>query len=169
MADIDVNGQAVPAEHYSDAKKLEMDAKVDLFKITLNDEATILYMKRNSTVTWQGNEYYGTGAKISGVGNYADDQVSRPTLDIFNPASVYSSLVDQGLLENGSVARYRVLKEHLDADQNIFQKMIWRISRVASLRDGLISLELRGIADGPRLIMPPRMFIPPDFPAVSLS
>jgi len=166
---INTGAMDVPAEQFADAKKLEADAYVDLFEIILNDKATKIRIKLNDDRNWQGHDYTGTGVRIEGVGSYADDQTSRPTFTLANPASVFSAPVGDGLLENGVVIRYRILKVHLDADLPIYRRQQWRISRVATVKSGFIGLELRDMLDGQQFLVPGRMFIPPDFPAVSLS
>lgn len=159
----------LPESHIEDSFKLEADGKVDLFQIHLAGSNAKLYLKLNNSVTWQGNTYEGTGIKLEGVAKYSDDQVARPKLTLFNPNGVYNSFVDQGFLDNGLIIRYRILKEHLDANLNIFMRQQWRISRVANLKSYYIVLELRDLMDGQAFQCPGRMFIPPEFSKVSLS
>lgn len=162
------NGLSIPDEHMSDSKKLEADAYVDLFEIHLSDGATTIFLKMNNTVSWNGNVYEGTGVKIDGVGNYSDDQVSRPKLSILNPEGIYSSLVNDGLLDNAKVYRYRVLREHLDGNIPIYRRQRWRVSRITSLSTPYIVMELRDMLDGQMFLTPSRMYIPPEFKSVSL-
>lgn len=162
-------GEPAPLQHIEDSKKLTADAYIDLFEIVLAGGGTKLYLKMNHSVDWQGNTYEGTGIKIEGVGTYADDEVARPKLTIFNPENVFSYLVDQGLLENAKVVRIRVLKEHIDDDLPIYRRQQWFVKRVASVRRGFIGLELRDMLDGQNFLTPGRMFIPPEFPMVSLQ
>lgn len=166
---IKFNGEPVPAEHVEDAQKLEADAYVDLFQIILSDKSSKIYLKINKDTDWQGNTYEGTGIQIDGVGVYADDTTSRPKLTIFNPQGVFSSLLDSGLLDNATIVRYRVLKAHIDADLPIYRRQQWKVSRVASVKTPFIQLELRDMLDGQNFQVPGRMFIPPDFPTVSLQ
>jgi len=162
-------GSPAPVQHIADSKKLEADAYVELFDIILSDNVTRILLKQNSNVTWQGQTYEGTGIQIEGVARYADDQLSRPKLTIFNPQGVFSYLIDQGHLENAIVKRTRVLKEHIDADLPVYRVEQWRVARVANVKKGFIGLELRGMLDGQNFLTPGRMFIPPDFPTVSLN
>lgn len=162
-------GEPAPIQHIEDSKKLTADAYVDLFEIVLAGGGTKLYLKMNKSVDWQGNTYEGTGIKIEGVGTYSDDEVARPKLTIFNPENVFSYLVDQGLLENAKVVRIRLLKEHLDDNLPIYRRQQWFVKRVASVRRGFIGLELRDMLDGQNFLTPGRMFIPPEFPMVSLQ
>lgn len=166
---VQFNGDPIPADHMEDALKLEADGYVDLFQIILPDGMSKIFLKQNQTIDWQGDTYEGTGIKIEGVGNYADDTVSRPKVTIFNPNGVYSYLVDQGLLDSASIARYRVLKEHIIADLPIYRRQQWKVTRISSVKSTFISLELRDMLDGQNFLTPGRMFIPPDFPTVSLS
>jgi hypothetical protein len=166
---IEISGESVPAAHYEDSLKLEADGYVDLFQIILSDKSSVLYLKINKDTDWQGNTYEGTGIKIDGVGNYADETVSRPKLTMFNPNGVYSYLLDQGLLDGATVARYRVLKYHIDNDLPVYRRQQWKVSRIASVKNPQIVVELRDMLDGQNFTTPGRMFIPPDFPTVSLQ
>lgn len=157
----------IPTSHVEDASKLEADGIVEFFQIHLSDNSSVIYVKMDSTVEWNGNEYQGTAIKLSGVGQFSDDETARPTLMLFNPAKVYSHLVDQGYLEGGTLTRYRVLAKHVEMNVPIFQRQKWKISRVASLRGDTITCELRDMMDGQNFVVPGRMYIPPDFPAVS--
>lgn len=159
----------VPASHIEDAHKLDADGYVEFFQIALADNSGTLYLKMNSDMTWQGHTYEGTGIKLDGVGSYADDQVSRPKLNLFNPDGIYSSLVDQGKLDNAIVTRIRVLKQDVDSNTNISRRQKWRISRIVTIKNPMIVCELRDMLDGQMFLVPGRMFIPPDFNAVSLS
>lgn len=166
---IEFNGEPIPQSHIEDSHKLDADAYIELFQIILSDKQSKLYLKLNKTGTWGGNTYEGTGIKMDGVAKYADDQVARPKVTIYNPEGVYSYLVDQGLLDGAIIVRYRVLKEDYEADRPIYRRQQWKVSRVASVKTGYIALELRDMMDGQNFLTPARMFIPPDFPTVSLN
>lgn len=165
---VQFNGEPVPASHMEDGLKLDADGIVDLYQIILADNAGIIYLKKDHDVTWQGNHYEGTGVMLDGVAQHSDDEVSRPKFTIFNPNGVYSYLLDRGMLDFATVVRYRVLKEHIDYDLPIYRRQQWRVSRIASVKNPAITLELRDILDGQNYTTPARMFIPPDFPLVSL-
>ena len=158
-----------PASHIEDANKLTADAKIDLFCIVLLDKVTKLFLKQDDTRTWQGDSYEGTAIKVSGVAQYADDQSSRPSLMLYNPRGVFNTFIDQGLVEGATVIRYRLLKAHLDADLPIYQRQKWKVSRIASMRGNALALELRDMLDGQIIITPARMYMPPDFPVMSLT
>lgn len=67
------------------------------------------------------------------------------------------------------ILRYRVLRKHIDMDVNIFQREMWMVSRVVGLKKEGIQLELRTTIDGPFFVIPARMFMPPEFPTVSMQ
>lgn len=157
----------LPIEHQKDAQKLEADGYVELFEITLRPSG-MLYLKQNNDVTWQGRNWEGTAIKMSGVTQSADEKASRPRLQVVNPAGIFSPLVYQGKLNRATVSRYRVLREHLLADLNIYRRQTWMVTRPASLTGQYIVLELRETTDGPNFTVPARYYAPPDFPVVNL-
>lgn len=163
------SGENIPLSHMQDSKKLEADAYIDLFQIVLKQDNGILYLKMNKTMEWQGNSYQGTLIKLTGVGSYADDQVSRPSLAIWNPEGVFSALVDKGILNNARVYRIRVLKDDLINNRPVYRRSQWKVSRVSALVAPFINLELRDMLDGQNFLTPARMFMPPEFPTVSLQ
>jgi lambda family phage minor tail protein L len=153
--------------HAEDRVKLEADGIVDLFKIELRDGGT-LRLKNNDTVTWQGASWEGIAIQLSGVHSSTDGELSRPTLTLANPQGVLSQYIINGHLEKSIVKRQRVLKQNLDLNLNIYEQQSWFISRVASINKLTVSFELRNPIDGPNFLSPYRMFLPPDFPAVSI-
>lgn len=163
------SGEPVPGQHVEDAQKLEADAYIELFEITLADKVTKLYLKLNKTGTWQGNTYEGYALKLDGVGKFANDEVARPKLSLYNPNGIYSSLVDSGQLDAATIVRYRLLKYDYDHNRPIYRRQQWKVSRVLGITSGVINLELRDLMDGQNFSVPGRMFIPPDFPTVGIQ
>lgn len=159
----------VPEEHLIDSKKLEADGYVELFEIELPSNQGKIYLKSDNDVTWQGNTYEGIAIKLDGVSKSSSEETSRPKLSIWNPSGVFSYLVDKGSLDNATIYRIRVLRQHLEEDMPIFRKQQWRVSRISSITRRNIAMELRDQLDGQFFQVPGRMFIPPDFPQVSLS
>lgn len=157
----------VPASVAADALSMQGDGKVDLFEIQLVDGA-IVYFHNANEVTWRGNTYTSNPIKISGVGDNADEQVARPTLIVGNPDGIFNPFVTQGLVEHAIVRRRRLLRKHLEGNQDIKATRSWRISRIVSLTTEAITCELRNPLDGPLALVPRRMYIPPEFPVVSL-
>lgn len=166
----------VTLEHKLDSQQMEADAYVDLFEIRLYPEG-VMYVCPTQSVFWQGNLYEYWGVQLTGVGNKSDEETARPKFSIANFAynvdqepikGVFSALNVQNKIEGGTVIRRRLLKTHLDNDEDIKIEMRWRVARIASLRRDIITLELRNYLDGPRFTIPARKFMPPEFPQVSL-
>lgn len=159
----------IPAQHVAENLKLEAaDAYVDLMELYLVPSGQV-YFKNSDTVTWQTKTYEGLAFKMSGVSKAADEQESRPTLTIVNPEALFSIAVEAGQLERATVIQRRIRRSDLDANNNVAQVRTWFVTRVAQLSDEMIAVELRDLTDGPNFLVPARMFLPPEWPVVSLS
>ena len=159
---------SIPQVHATDAVSLTADGIVELFHIILYPGTTHLYLKDNDNVTWNGNVYEGIPIQLRGTGSSADATVVRPTLNIFNPNAMFSAQVASGTIEGAEVIRYRVLRSNLSASTPIFIQHSWRVIRVSQLTRYNISLELREDIDGPNFLTPARMYMPPEFPSVTI-
>lgn len=170
---------AIPNEHVVDALKLEADGIVDLFEIHMISGARF-YFKNNDRVEWQGKTYEGWAGQLSGVETNSDEQESRPALVIANCGndaqdgsyyinSLFSPFVESGALDGAIVYRRRILRPHLDADLPISANRRWIVARIASMDEQTIALELRTPTEGTTFFVPARMYMPPEFPTVSLS
>ena len=157
----------IPASHAQDALKLTADAYVDLFEITLRPSGK-LYLKSNNDIEWQGKTWEGIALQLTGVFQNSGEESSRPRLNIVNPAGIFSAFIANNAIDRATINRYRVLKAHIDANTNIYRRQTWTVGRVASLNSKMIGLELRELSDGPNVLLPARVFAPPDFPVVSL-
>lgn len=157
-----------PESHLQDAQKLEADGVVELYEVQLVPSG-VLYIKNNNTVTYQGNTYDGIALQISGVSQNADEEVSRPQISIAQRAAEFSAAVAAGNLNNAIVIRKRVLLADVVADNGVFTEQSWRVGRVVTLNKHMIVLELRGQMDSQFFLFPPRIYMPPDFPQVSLA
>lgn len=152
-----------------DRVKLSADGLVYLYRIDLLQNNGSVFLKDNNTVTWQTKMWEGTAIKADGFEKSADEEVSRPKLYLSNENSRFNPYVKTKVLEGATVTRYRVLREHLEADLNIYEFSIWQLAQVLLLNNSLLQCELRKFYDTPRAVTPARMFIPPDFPTVRLS
>lgn len=158
----------IPTSHEVDAHLLTADGKVDLYKITLTN-GSVIYIKSNNDVTWQGNTYTGTVVQLTENNQSSDGQLARPKLMFANPLAAYSPLVAQGTLNNATVVRYRVLLADLLANNNIYQQNTWRLRRITALDRNQVTCELRDTIDGQYFTIPYRKFSYPDFPTVTLQ
>jgi lambda family phage minor tail protein L len=155
--------------HAEDSVKLEADGIIDLYRIDLTSGGGTLFLKANDTVTWQGHTWEGIAIQLSGYANSSDEEMSRPQLTVANPEGVLSQYVLNGHMEKALVKRIRVLRQNLLANLNIFDQQSWYVIRVSSVNRVMIAFELRNPIDGPNFLCPARMFLPPEFPAVSLN
>jgi len=160
----------IPLTHIQESQKLTAaDAQVDLYQITLKNKPVTFRFKNNDTVLWRGNEYEGLACQLTGDTRLADGEESRSSLRIMNPFGVFNMPARAGDLDLAIVTRKRVLRQHIDSNANIFEQRMWYVGRVVDLVAGQsISLELRNMTEGPGFQIPVRMYIPPEFPMVSL-
>lgn len=160
---------SVPLTHIQESQKLTADAQIDLYQITLKDSPTIFRFKNNDTVTWRGNLYEGMACRLQGDTRLADGEESRASLQVMNPFGIFNMPALVGDLDLATVVRKRVLRQHLDGNVNIFEQRMWYVGRISELISGQsITLELRNVTEGPAYQIPVRMYIPPQFPLVSL-
>lgn len=159
-----------PYEHIVEAQKLtDADAHIDLFQIALKNQPVVFRFKNNNTVVWRGNEYEGMACHLTGDSRTADGEEARSTLRIMNPFGIFNHPARQGDLDLAVVTRKRVLLQHIESNADIFEQRMWYVGRVAELISGQsVSLELRNMTEGPGYQIPVRMYIPPEFPLVSL-
>ncbi|RWB08778.1 MAG: hypothetical protein EOQ39_18805 [Mesorhizobium sp.] len=160
---------STPVTHRAEAQKLTADAQVDLYQIKLRNEDTYFRFKEGPTKTWQGNVYEEMAVKISGDTRTADGEESKPQLVVMNPLGVFNLAAKRNDLDLAFVTRRRVLLADLDADANIFEQRMWQIGRVPQLISGQsITFELKNLTEGANFQIPVRIYMPPEFPTVSL-
>lgn len=153
----------------ADAHQLHgADGRVQLFQVALAEGGT-LYMKPDNTVNYQGQTYEGWAIQITGTGQSATEEVSRPTLSFQNFNGTFSASVGRGELDQAVVTLWTVLKADLDSNTARYTEQMWYISQVMALNRNVIVFQLRGLSDSAVWMVPPRMFAPPDFPTVSLT
>ena len=174
----------IPETQLEDAQKLIADGIVQLYEIELAN-GTYLHLKQDNSVTWNGQTWTGIPILFEGYSTAQGDSYSRPTLSIANPDTVsdldgnarstFSSLVlpvegyPYGLLNRAKVTRYLVLYEDLKANRAIYQKKEWIIWFIKTINRNLIQVELRNRMDGVNFDVPARMYIPPEFPFITLK
>lgn len=158
-----------PQSHLEEGLKLTADAEVDLFEIILRNLPVTYRFRDGATVTWQGNVYETMACHLSGDMQSADGEEARPLLRIMNPLGIFNEAVINGDIDLAVVKRKRLLRAHLDADTNIFDQRMWYISRPRELISGQsLSLELRSMSEGAAFQIPVRIYMPPEFPFVTI-
>ena len=184
----------VPETQLEDAQKLIADGIVQLYEIKLAD-GTTYYYKQDNTAFWNGHTWTGIPILFEGYSTAQGDSYSRPTLSIANPdkmseidgysRSTLSSLINPmvvrdnndniiaeypyGLLYRAKVTRYLVLYEDFRANKLIYQKKKWIVWHIKTINKNFIQVELRNYMDGVNFDVPARMYIPPEFPFVTLK
>lgn len=157
----------IPDTHKIENLKLEADAYVDLFQIDLYNKTT-LRLKAGDDTEWAGYLWEGYPIELSGH-ELDSEKLSRPTLRVVNPEGIFSSLFISGDIEKATLYRYRVLRQDLDNNREIYQRLKWIIWNVKSITKNYAELELRNPMDGNNFNVPARLFIQPDFPSVTLG
>ena len=158
----------VPASHLADAQGISSDGYPKLFEIGLRAGGFIRIWD-GPEITWDGKTWESSGVQLSGISKSSSDDINRPTLTLQNPDGAFSTLVDQGFLNHATVTRYMVKLEHLMAGVVAFQRHRWRIATVTGLNRVHITCELRSSLDGQHFVVPTDMYIPPEYPMVSLT
>lgn len=156
-----------PSTHVTEGDKLDPQALVHLYELQLNPSG-VLYMSKDTEITWQGNLYQNLPIKVSGTKISASGQIPRPTLTISNPSGIYSKSVGDGLLDRAVLIERKVLRSDLEADLPVWDERRWYLSRLISDTALSISYQLRGLTDRQTGVMPIRMYIQPEFSSVRL-
>lgn len=157
---------SIPIEHVETSVALEADKPIDLWEFTLRSGA-IFRLRDGAQATFQGNTYEPCGLKMGGEGDYSDDQVARPTFGILDEYDAIAPYAAQGAFDYAVAIRRSVLPNHLEADLPIFAQRLWLVARCSGIANKIVQFELRAPNDMPDYQIPPRMYLPPEFPFVS--
>jgi phage-related protein len=151
------------------AVELSAEGIVHLYKVVLRAGSGDIYITPDDVTTWQGFTFQNMACQLTGVASHASEQSARPRFTVQNPDGAFTSIVAQGSLENARLTRYRLLRKHAEENINIYTSQTWRVSRVSSLNKFMFSVDLRSMDDRANFTIPSKTFIPPDFPAVTIS
>lgn len=154
-----------------EALKLNSEGYVELIEMYLPavNESYYLRFTNQADIEWNGHTWEGIGIQITGINVAGAGEVNRPTLQVMNPAGIFSAYIAQGKLNRGTVTRYRVLARHARSGQVISLRQIWKIGRTIALNRDTVSLELKSFMDGHAFTIPARQFFPPEFTHVKLG
>lgn len=159
----------LPQEHIDDAHKLIADGRVDLFALSPALGSTV-YFKPDNDATWQGVFYKGVPCQLVGETMTSEGwkppklQIGQPDIDI----SAFKALLFDGYVDGATVVRYRVLRDHLENDLDIKVTQTYRVKRVEGYGRTQIILQLATVSDTLGFMIPHRLYLAPDFPAVKL-
>lgn len=158
----------IPTPIRDQAQDLSPDALVSLYKLELTD-GTLIYFNPHITVTWRGNQYDEIACTFSQMERDSQGRANRPKFTFVNPGSIFTSPIQNGLLNNAALTRYRMHKADLDANNNYAVTELFHVSKILSLNKNTCSVELRGVFDGHMFKLPARAYYPPEFPHVRLQ
>lgn len=158
----------LPESHKIANEQLEGEAYYDLFEIRTRDNS-LIYLHKNSDVTWRGNLYKGWALTFSGAQEYSSEERSRPTLALMNIDGIFNPFIRDGVLNRAVVTRKRVLKQHILSNADVAQERKWLTWNPREVNRNVINLMLRTFSDGQGFTVPARRYMPPEFPYVSLG
>lgn len=157
-----------PIEHLSEARKLNPNPYVELFKIRINND-TYIWATAHPTIKWRNETWENYPLSFSGYTVQSTGEQSRPKLQIANPNAMFSSFVANNTFNKATVERYMVFRDDLVNNVHVYIRNKWQVSRVSLLTKDSITLELRSILDGVRYTLPARQYLPPDFPSTTMG
>lgn len=160
----------IPLTHKEESLKLNPKELVNLFTLTLKSGAFLrLHSGReyawhptNTDTPWTFESAY---IEVSGAKRSSGEQRIRPTLTLGNPNDIFHESVAEGYLEGAEVIRYRVNPSMITANPPQYEKTTWYIAQVTGLGE-VITCQLRSRSDRQEGQMPPREYLPPEFPNV---
>lgn len=158
----------VPNAIKNQAQSLSPDALVALYRLELTD-GTKIYFNPHTTVNWQGHQYDEIACTFTGMERDSQGRANRPKFTFVNPGGIFTSPIQNGLLDNAALTRFQMHKADLDANRNITITELFYISKIISLNKSLCSVELRSVFDGHMFKLPARAYYPPEFPHVRLQ
>lgn len=166
----------VPASHVDEGLKLTAEGEVVFYEIALknvpNGGTAVVRFRdgpMGQTTQWNGKTWDHMACQFSGYQRSAEEEKNRPTLRLMNPLGIFNDAAFNKRFDGSVLQKFTVLRRHVEANTPISNNEIWFIGRVKDLITGQsISFELRALSDGPDQLIPARMFIPPEFPFVTL-
>lgn len=150
-------------------KSLAVSQLITFVKIVFKDEndtPIALRFTDAATQDWYGETWANSPFLFSEITQTTSGEKSRPKLNLPNENGVYTSYIQQGLLDNAEVTRYKALPG--EAGSAITSKQCFYISRIITLNSTLFVAQLRRLSDGNRSKIPGGRYISPEFPSVVL-
>ncbi len=152
------------------AQDLSPDAIVSLYKLVLTNGSTPteIYFTPHKQLTWLGDTYSEIPCTMTQMEQDSQGRANRPKFSFANPGGIFTSAIQQGVLNNAQLTRFRVLKADLDANINAKVTEKFFVSKIVMMNKDMVSVELRDVFDGHMFKFPARAYYPPEFPNVSL-
>jgi phage-related protein len=139
--------------------------KIEIFPVD-GSASVMMYLTDQQTLVFGGNTYESMGFQLIGAGLDAGGEKSRPRLQLPNPGGMFSVFTQNGDLETSRVDRYFVHPSDLSTATGM--KSMWYVSRVESVSSALVVLELAALSDGPKVKLPARTYMYPEFRSVRI-
>lgn len=160
----------IPNSIASQAHSLNPDELHTLLKIEIfpvdGSSSVILYLTDKNPQVFAGNHYETLAFQLVGAGLDAGGEKTRPRLQLPNPGGMFSVFTQNGDLETARVDRYFVHPDDLATAQG--DKSMWYVSRIESVSSTMVVLELAALTDGPKIKLPLRTYMYPEFRSVRL-
>lgn len=118
------------------------------------------------SLSWNNQTWSLTPFNLSGEGDKAGGEQSRPTLILPNPEGLFSSYIARGYLLRARVTKYEVHPWDINTDRGIMSQ--WYVSKLLEVNNKAISLELSALSDGNSFKLPSRRFTQPEFGLVRI-
>ncbi len=118
------------------------------------------------SISWNNQAWSLTPFNLSGEGDKAGGEQSRPTLILPNPEGMFSSYIARGYLLRARVTKYEVHPSDINTDRGIVSQ--WYVSKLLEINNKAISLELSALSDGNSFKLPSRRFTQPEFGLVRI-
>lgn len=162
--------EALPTNINNQAHSLNPDELITLIKIEIfpadGSPSVFLYFSKKLPIAFGGVNYEPTAFSLDGAGLDAGGEKSRPRLQLANPEGMFSVFTQNGDLEMARVDRFTVHPDDVGTAVGI--KHSWYVSRVEAVNRSMIIFELAALTDGPKVRVPSREFMYPEFRSVSL-
>lgn len=127
-------------------------------------QPVIIRLTDRETRDWKDVTWAHSPFKISGVGNKSSGEKTRPSLSLPNEGGIYSYYLNQGLLEDAVVTRYKALPN--ESNGALTSKHVFYVSHASNISASILTLQLRKLSDGNKTKFPPRRYIQPEFSTV---
>lgn len=118
------------------------------------------------SISWNNETWSLTPFSLSGEGDKAGGEQSRPTLILPNPDGMFSAFIGRGYLLRARVTKYEVHPSDINTDRGIMSQ--WYISKLLEINNKAISVELCALSDGNSFKLPSRRFSQPEFGLVRI-
>lgn len=159
----------IPISQQHDAYALESKGYRDFYKLELLDASqAVMFLSPYDTIEWMGQTWETIECKLTDFAQNSTGEQSRPKFACVNPNGIFSLWVERGALDGATLTRYQVLLSDLEAGVTAYTKRVWTVSKVLSLNNRMLTVELRSTLDGANFMLPARAYYPPEFPHVSL-